>query len=695
LRPVRSAKKFSGFSGRVRHLFRFSDHNTGKDIAGMENMKYFRGSLNAFLTLGLSLVILAISAGLFIIFDRQARTSELDAAMKRQQTSLRVLVDRFATRFDGIDLQLDASGDVTGVTWDALPDLDGHDLIDAVGQISGETATLFAWVPEEGDFIRRTTNIIKPDGSRAVGTWLGKTNPVHAAMLDKQTYNGEAVILGKPYFTVYQPIVSPSGQMVGIFYVGMDRSVIDARIAENAVLGLIAAGIAVALGVTAVLLLLSRGLRPLRRVSARLDDMVGGDLDAPVPHATRSDDLGRTARAVEQFRGRLLQAQTDESEVAARRAEQHRVVAALKNGLERLANRDLTVRIEGTAFPPEYEALRADFDAGVASLSEAMEKAHAVAESVRLAASQIGSTSDDLAQRVETQAGTLVQSAEALNTLTETGQEIAKNAQTADDLAMNSRKLANESGEVVRSAIEAITRIERASEQINQIITAIDDIAFQTNLLALNAGVEASRAGAAGKGFAVVALEVRNLAQTAAASAQEIKTLIQSSNDEVQKGSDLVQKTGASLEQVQEQVESLGELITGVSSAVRRQTTGLTEINEGVQHLQNTTQHNAAVVEELNAAGQGLNDESSHLTGTLGVFTLPGGATPQAVPRAASQATERATQQARPASVPHAVDDQHTPRRERPSGEWTSAAAAPAPAKSVADEAANGTWATF
>lgn len=637
-------------------------------------MKYFRGSLKTFLTLGISLVILAICAGLFLSFDRQGRTSEYNAALARQETSLRVLVDKFADRFDGVEMGLNAEGVVDTVTWDALPEIEGHDLIDAVGRISGETATLFAWDPAEGDFIRRTTNIIKPDGARAVGTWLGKQNPVHAAMLRKETFHGEAVILGKPYYTVYQPIISPAGDVLGIFYVGVDRSVVDAVTAERWRLGLMLASLAVVLGVGAVLLLLSFGLRPLRQVSARLTAMAEGELETSVPHAGRPDELGSAARAVEGFRTQLQQAREDESAAEILRAEQHRVVAALKTGLERLARRDLTARIEGAPFPPEYEALRSDFDAGVASLAEAMEKANTMAEGVRMAASQIGSTSDDLAQRVETQAGTLVQSATALNSLTETGSEIAADVQTADELAMNSRRLANESGEVVRSAIDAIARIENASEQINQIITAIDDIAFQTNLLALNAGVEASRAGPAGKGFAVVALEVRNLAQTAAASAQEIKTLIQSSNDEVQKGSDLVQKTGASLRQVQEQVESLGELITNVSGAVRRQTTGLTEINEGVQQLQNTTQHNAAVVEELNAAGQGLNNEAGHLSGTLGLFML--GA------KAKSMATSAA-----PAVV------------KAPASDWpaSEAAAAPARASTIADEpeGATGTWSTF
>jgi methyl-accepting chemotaxis protein len=112
------------------------------------------------------------------------------------------------------------------------------------------------------------------------------------------------------------------------------------------------------------------------------------------------------------------------------------------------------------------------------------------------------------------------------------------------------------------------------------------------------------------------------LAQTAAASAQEIKTLITASNDEVQTGAELVQKTGTSLNEVQTQVERLGKLISNVAGAIRSQTKGLSEINEGVQQLEGTTQHNAAVVEQLNAAGQGLSGDAERLTETLSMFEI-------------------------------------------------------------------------
>lgn len=585
-------------------------------------MKRALTSLKAVLAIGLSLVLVVICAGLFLSFSQQSKQSAVEAAQQRQMTSLRVLVDKFTGQFPEISTKYNSAGNVADVTWQSLPEISGHDLIDQVGRVSGETATLFGWNAEEGDFIRLTTNIVKPDGARAVGTWLGKENPVHAAMLRRETFMGEATILGKHYYTVYQPILDEAGQPVGIFYVGVDSSVVASQIAKGQMMALIFASIALVAGVAVVLALVTWALRPMRSISDRLVAMSEGDLDSEVSHTDRSDELGTTARVVEEFRGKLRNAQEAEQEITWRQEQQEKIVSALRGGIRELAKHNLTARIDMSDVSAEYQELTADFDEGVSNLAQALGDADLVATNVRAAAAEIGSTSDDLARRVETQAATLVESAEALNQLTMTGQEIAADVETADTLAVDSRKLANESGQVVNSAIEAIGRIEAASEKINQIITAIDDIAFQTNLLALNAGVEAARAGSAGKGFAVVASEVRGLAQTAAASAQEIKTLILASNDEVQMGAELVQKTGSSLNEVQTQVERLGKLISNVAGAIRSQTKGLSEINEGVQQLEGTTQHNAAVVEELNAAGQGLNGEAERLTGTLATFEI-------------------------------------------------------------------------
>ena len=193
---------------------------------------------------------------------------------------------------------------------------------------------------------------------------------------------------------------------------------------------------------------------------------------------------------------------------------------------------------------------------------------------------------------------------------------------------------------VVREAVEAMGGIAASARQISQIIGVIDEIAFQTNLLALNAGVEAARAGEAGRGFAVVASEVRALALRSAEAAKEIKSLISASSAQVDGGVKLVDETGKSLERITLQVAQINSIVSAIASDADRQSSGIGEVNVAIGQMDQMTQQNAAMAEQLTAATRSLSLEANQLTAVVGQFTLEAAGVafaPAAAPRRAGQ----------------------------------------------------------
>ncbi len=256
-------------------------------------------------------------------------------------------------------------------------------------------------------------------------------------------------------------------------------------------------------------------------------------------------------------------------------------------------------------------------------------------------ASEIARASDDLSQRTEQQAASLEETAAALDEITATVKKSAQGAVHARETVQSAMSGAAEGGEIVRDAVSAMGEIEKSATQIGNIIGVIDEIAFQTNLLALNAGVEAARAGEAGRGFAVVASEVRALAQRSAEAAKEIKTLISNSSRQVTTGVNLVDRTGEALRKIVQQVEQIDGLVSEIAASAQEQSAGLAQVNTAVNHMDQTTQQNAAMVEETTAASHALRTETSELQRLLGGFRIGEGAAQPPAPVAVAGPTSR------------------------------------------------------
>ncbi|MGL3606498.1 methyl-accepting chemotaxis protein [Rhizobium sp. G187] len=413
-----------------------------------------------------------------------------------------------------------------------------------------------------------------------------------------------------------------------------------AATARNTLIGVIV-GIVLVLGVGFVAI---RGwlVRPIRALSDTMAVLAGGDLSVDVAGTERRDEVGLMARSVQIFKDNGLRAREQQNEAEAARlqteavrvrqeeTDRQRVIEmaqateGLAEGLQRLSDGDLSYQLS-KPFAADFENLRADFNTAVDKLRGTLGAVSQSISAIDGGSRELSQSATDLSKRTEQQAASLEETAAALDQITTNVQNSSKRTEDARSMAMKATESAKKSGEVVANAVDAMQRIESSSSQISNIIGVIDEIAFQTNLLALNAGVEAARAGEAGKGFAVVAQEVRELAQRSAQAAKEIKELIGKSAQEVDSGVRLVTATGDSLKIIGDHVIAINGQLDAIATSAREQSVALSEVNTAVNQMDQTTQQNAAMVEEATAASASLASEADRLRQLIGQFQIGSG----------------------------------------------------------------------
>jgi len=320
--------------------------------------------------------------------------------------------------------------------------------------------------------------------------------------------------------------------------------------------------------------------------------------------------------------------------------------------LQSIAAGDLTARMDGQ-FNGVFARMRDDANATVTQLTRIVGQIQASASSITLAAGEIASGNNDLSRRTEQQAANLEETAASMEELTSTVRQNAEHARQANQLAIGAHGVASQGGEVVGQVVTTMSAIEASSKKIAEIISVIDGIAFQTNILALNAAVEAARAGEQGRGFAVVASEVRTLAQRSAAAAKEIKGLIDDSVGKVADGSALVHKAGATMGEIVASVQRVTDIMAEISAASQEQSAGIEQVNQTVVQMDETTQQNAALVEEATAAARAMEEQAGHLSEAVSIFVLDEAETVVA-PRVAAPAPRTAAPAAPAPAAPPA-----------------------------------------
>jgi methyl-accepting chemotaxis protein len=496
------------------------------------------------------------------------------------------------------------------------------------------------------------TNIITSDGTVIGATPDGRLTLPDAAAYDyREAALSSASMTSAPFNRADGAATSFSMKLTdaGETYL-ISESVLNSELNAGAIniASLLAIFGIVVLAATSTIawFILQRMFSPLAKLASATESVANGDLETVIKGEKRKDEMGTMSRALTRFRDSLIaqremQEQAKSAEEADEAARLHRqrdersqaesrerVVAALGQGLNQMAEGNLAFEISDN-FPPELESLRHDFNSSAARLAEALTAIGENSTAISAGSDEMRQSADQLATRTERQTASISEAASAIDAITGTVKAQMARAEQATRMAKGATEGSEASAKIMEQTIQAMQAIQGSSQQINTIISVIDEIAFQTNLLALNAGVEAARAGESGKGFAVVAQEVRELAQRSAKAAKEISGLLNKSTGEVEVGVALVEKAGASLKAIATDVRAIGSEIEAMMLSTREESQSLGDINASISQIETMTQQNAAMVEETTAAIHKLAQEATEMDSRLGQFQLAAAAAQQ------------------------------------------------------------------
>jgi methyl-accepting chemotaxis protein len=572
----------------------------------------------------------------------------------------------------------------------------------------GGNATVF--MAQSDDFRRIATSVKKENGERAVGTLLDRKSAAYAVLRAKKKFVGRNILFGRPFMTVYEPVLDAAGKVVAVLYIGMDISLQEAslsnavkqtRIFSTGGLYIVnpTANIAEA---TLVFHPVSAGKKlaeVLPNQSAQWIGRLMGDkadwLDQ-APSVLAPGHVGQRYASVAKSEetGWLVVAEVSESEVFASLYRQIKwlgsflaaffvvlglvILAFIRRTVRPLSLLSQHVQVIGQGDLSQQLTSNRRDELGVitravetmrGSLSTVVGEVRQGTDTIATASSQIAAGNMDLSSRTEEQASSLEETAASMEEITSTVRKNADNARQANQLAVTASQVAVKGGSVVAQVVDTMGAINASSKKIVDIISVIEGIAFQTNILALNAAVEAARAGEQGRGFAVVAAEVRNLAQRSAAAAKEIKVLIDDSVSKVSEGSQQVAQAGKAMEEIVDSVKRVTDIMAEITLASQEQSQGIEQVNQAITQMDQVTQQNAALVEEAAAAAASLQEKAAGLSQVVSVFQL---ADHQAAPNFAVSGQRSASpkRHASPVPPPRIKQAIAAPQPGQASGDW-------------------------
>jgi len=647
--------------------------------------------------------VAALAAGIYI----SVGTSFMQQGRDQALAALRTAATVFVESADGYTIKWSDDGQLGRITvWGLLPYRD-NTLVQSISRVSGAETSIFTLDKDTQALIVGTTTLLGADQHPALGATLDQTGAAYAALSNGALYTTEENLDGNRYFTAYKEIVRDrDAVIVGVLRVAVPLAEVEQRLFDimGLVLKVCVAVVLVVAGFGYVAALLIT--RPIPRLVATMRELVAGNYETAVPYTGRGSEIGKMADAVEIFRenGLKIAHMTAEETASSEKRRTERALmmrtlrreigdvvdaavagdfdkrvtaefpdpelASLATGINALvesvsrglgetttvlaavAEADLTRRVNGD-YQGAFAQLRDSTNSLVHRLNEIVSDVQLSSRGLKTATEEILQGADDLSERTTKQAATIEETSAAIEHLSGTVSSNALQAKQASDNAREAARTAELGGQAMGTATEAMEKILASSNAISGIIGVIDDIAFQTNLLALNASVEAARAGEAGKGFAVVAIEVRRLAQSAAEASRDVKQLIEQSAEQIRIGGRLVSEAANTLESMRLAAHANNELMDNLARQSAQQAGAIEEVTSAIRQMDEMTQHNAALVEQTNAAIAQTETQARKLDSVIDTFRV-GEAQPVSTASAAPPVGSRPRRS--PSAIIYAVD---------------------------------------
>ncbi|WP_256808321.1 methyl-accepting chemotaxis protein [Bradyrhizobium sp. Bra64] len=538
-------------------------------------------------------LLIAVNTALVVGAGYWSLTSAVnDRALRDIDVSLRTLALAFAEVVPDAKITM-RDGAVARAEIAKMPEFRDHAIVDRAVSYVGGNATLFVYDDASGQFVRRSTNVKKENGDRAVGTQLAADHPAQAVLRRGEAYKGPATLFGKSFMTAYFPVADATGKVVGILYVGIPMAQFESMLTQAIESMAIAAGLAALLVLILTLLVVRRVTKPLISVTRSLTALAEGQSDVTIDCEDRADEIGEIARTVAVFKSNSLERSRLRSEHAAASA------AAIEQRKSDLRN-----------FVEQFRgSVGGILDKVLTSSGEFERTARQLTDTAR-------STADLSARSAgasETASGHVRSAASASDELSQSISEITRRVQESNEI----------SAEAVRQAEATDQRIAQLSEagaRIGDVVKLITSIAEQTNLLALNATIEAARAGDAGRGFAVVAQEVKTLAGQTAKATDEISNQIASMQLATEESVAAIRAISQTIERISGIAGSISAAVEQQKSAthnivasVRAAVSGTADVAVNVRHAAEGANETGETSSRMFASAQALSGESLHL----------------------------------------------------------------------------------